>query len=116
MSPTPATGASVVNENYSLLNISPEVPDTPSPLALRRRLGPANARGQSLSTSEAGPSRGLTTNDAGRLHFRQGSQPTMGIPEMIARGLLERGESLGINKTVMNAVSELKVTLYSHVL
>ena len=33
----------------------------------------------------------------------------MAFPEMIARGLLERGESLGINKTVMNAVSELKV-------
>lgn len=30
--------------------------------------------------------------------------------EIIARGLLERGESLGINKTVMNAVSELKVS------
>ena len=35
----------------------------------------------------------------------------MAIPEMIARGLLERGESLGINKTVMNAVSELKVSV-----
>ncbi len=42
------------------------------------------------------------------MHNRQGSAP-MGLPEMIARGLLERGESLGINKTVMNAVSELKV-------
>lgn len=37
----------------------------------------------------------------------------MGLPEMIARGLMERGESLGINKTVMNAVSELKVTSIS---
>ena len=43
-----------------------------------------------------------------RMHLRQGSNP-MAIPEMLARGLLERGESLGINKTVMNAVSELKV-------
>ncbi len=34
----------------------------------------------------------------------------MGIPEMIARGLMERGESLGINKTLMSAVSELKVS------
>lgn len=42
------------------------------------------------------------------VHARQVSTP-MGLPEMIARGLLERGESLGINKTVMNAVSELKV-------
>ena len=38
----------------------------------------------------------------------QGSTP-MGIPETFARGLLERGESLGINKTVTNAGSELKV-------
>jgi TBC1 domain family protein 5 len=34
----------------------------------------------------------------------------MGLPELIARGLLDRGESLGINKTVMNAVSELRVS------
>ena len=47
---------------------------------------------------------------SGRGHIRQGSNP-MAIPEMIARGLLERGESLGINKTVMNAVSELKVSV-----
>jgi hypothetical protein len=35
----------------------------------------------------------------------------MRIPEMIARGLLERGESLGINKTLMSAVSELRVSI-----
>ncbi|KAG5646643.1 hypothetical protein DXG03_002633 [Asterophora parasitica] len=34
--------------------------------------------------------------------------PQMGLPEMIARGLIERGESLGINKTLMSAVSELR--------
>jgi TBC1 domain family protein 5 len=28
---------------------------------------------------------------------------------MLARGLLERGESLGINKTLYSAVAELKV-------
>lgn len=50
---------------------------------------------------EAGSSRGT--------HTRQGSSP-LGIPETFARNLLERGESLGINKTVMNAVSEFKVT------
>lgn len=33
----------------------------------------------------------------------------LGLPELLARGILERGESLGINKTVMNAVSELRV-------
>jgi len=33
----------------------------------------------------------------------------MGLPEMIARGLMERGESLGINKTLSSALTELKV-------
>ena len=37
----------------------------------------------------------------------------MGLSEMFARGLLERGESLGINKTLMSAVSELRVSLRS---
>ena len=36
----------------------------------------------------------------------------LGLPEMIARSLLEKGESLGINRTVMNAVSELRVSDY----
>lgn len=105
MSPTVAMGASVTQENFNLLNIPIEVPKAPPP-TMRRR--PAN-KNQSDSTSEAGPSnRGPTTPDGNKMHFRHGSA-SMGIPEMIARGLLERGESLGINKTVMNAVSELKV-------
>jgi TBC1 domain family protein 5 len=29
---------------------------------------------------------------------------------MIARGIIERGESLGINKTLMSAVSEIRVS------
>jgi hypothetical protein len=32
------------------------------------------------------------------------------LPEF-AKGLLDRGEALGINKTFMNAVSEIKVYL-----
>ena len=39
-----------------------------------------------------------------------GPSVQLGLPEMIARGLIEKGESLGINKTVMNAVSELRVS------
>jgi hypothetical protein len=34
----------------------------------------------------------------------------MGLPESIARGLLDRGESMGINKTFLTAVSELRVS------
>jgi hypothetical protein len=33
----------------------------------------------------------------------------MGL-EVFARGLLERGENLGINKTIMSAVPELRVS------
>lgn len=79
-------------------------------------------RGQSVSASSApavgasvgSRSAGLGTGAGGARtwHARQLSTPGsgMGIPEMLARGLLERGESLGINKTVMNAVSEIKVS------
>jgi hypothetical protein len=99
MSPTASTGVSIVHENQNLLNISTEVPASP-PLPTRRRPRPTE-RGSSIS--HIGYS-----SDGSRGHVRQGSNP-LGIPEMIARGLLERGESLGINKTVMNAVSELRV-------
>ena len=34
----------------------------------------------------------------------------LNLPEF-AKGLLDRGEALGINKTFMNAVSEIKVRL-----
>ncbi|KAI0693915.1 hypothetical protein BC835DRAFT_1351971 [Cytidiella melzeri] len=105
MSPNAATGASIIQENFNLLDIPIEVPEAP-PLMSRRR--PVNSNQPSVSDS--GPSsRGLPT-ETGRMHLRQGSGP-MGLPEMIARGLLERGESLGINKTVMHAVSELKRSL-----
>lgn len=109
MSPTPTTGVSVIFENRNLLDIPVDVPQPPPP-PVRKRPG----LGQQASSSgggspprvnaEAGSSRSFSG------HLRQGSAP-MGLPEMIARGLLERGESLGINKTVMNAVSELKRNL-----
>lgn len=83
------------------MNITSEVPDPPPP-PVKRRPRPAE-RGASFS----GGSR-PSDDHGGRTHARHASS-TMGLPEMIARGLLERGESLGINKTVMNAVSELKV-------
>lgn len=99
MSPTAATGVSVVHENLNLLGIPTEVPDPPPP-PTRRRPRPAE-RGTSSSHANL-------REEGGKGHIRQSSGP-MALPEMIARGLLERGESLGINKTVMNAVSELKV-------
>lgn len=107
MSPTPSTGVSVVVENRNLLNIPMEVPDPPPP-PTRRRAG-HSARDKSASASEVRP--GGEQSGSSAVHSRQQSSQ-MGLPEMIARGLLDRGESLGINKTVMNAVSELRVSSY----
>ena len=107
MSPSAATGTSVVFENNNLLNIPAEVPEPPPPPA-RRRARTA-VRGESFS-GDAGASTSTRAN-----HMRQGSTP-LGLSEMIARGLLERGESLGINKTVMNAVNELKVSWLAQML
>ncbi len=110
MSPTPTTGVSVIHENKNFLIIPVEVPPPTSPPVHRRPRQAersrsfTNANGY-LAPGEPGGSKGI--------HNRQVSTP-MGIPETFARGLLERGESLGINKTVMNAVSELKVRRFIH--
>lgn len=100
MSPTPSTGVSLVIENHNLLNIPLEVP-TPPPAP--RRSQSQGGREKPGGRSMAGPS----THG----HSRQQTSSQMGLPEMIARGLLERGESLGINKTLMSAVSELRVSV-----
>ncbi|KZT11595.1 RabGAP/TBC [Laetiporus sulphureus 93-53] len=106
MSPGLATGLSIINENRNMLNIPVEVPEPP-PAPPTRRSRPGERSSFSTSSSTRASSRGPIS----RLnHARQQSTP-LGLPEAWARGLLERGESLGINKTVMNAVSELKRNL-----
>ncbi|OSC96605.1 hypothetical protein PYCCODRAFT_1440937 [Trametes coccinea BRFM310] len=105
MSPTPTTGVSIIHENKNLLGIPVEVPPPISPPVRRR---PRAGEGRQSFSAESS-----TRNDAGgskAAHNRQPSTP-MGLPESLARGILERGESLGINKTVMNAVSEFKRNL-----
>lgn len=92
LSPTPATGVSLVVENRNLLDIPMEVPAPEPPPAPRRR-GPQNSNRPSIG------------------HTRQQSSQHGGFPEMIARGLFERGESLSINKTLFNAVTELRVRI-----
>lgn len=89
-------------ENRNLLGIPLDVPEPPP---VPRKRVPQSQR-------ERPPSSGRQTgSDSDPRHSRQGSaQSQMGLPEMFARGLIERGESLGINKTFMNAVSELKVS------
>ncbi|KAH7889272.1 rab-GTPase-TBC domain-containing protein [Phlebopus sp. FC_14] len=98
MSHTPSTGATLMIENRNLLNIPLEVPETVPP---RRRVR-LTERSHQGNSSEGHPS---------TEHLRQQPSFHLGFPELIARGLLDRGESLGINKTVMNAVSEIKRNL-----
>lgn len=99
IAPTVATGASVVYENRNLLNIASEVPEPPPPPMKRR-----TDQGRTSAIND-GPLRMLQRP----MHVRYGSSGSLGLPD-IARNLLDRGESLGINRTVMNAVSEIKVT------
>ena len=100
VSPTVATGASVVYENRNLLNIAPEVPEPPPPPRKRRA-----EQGRTFAISD-GPLRMLQRP----MHVRYGSSSTLGLPD-IAKNLMDRSESLGINRTVMNAVSEIKVPI-----
>jgi TBC1 domain family member 5 len=97
MAPMPATGASIAMENRTLLNISLEVP-TLSPASSTRRIARPPLSGSSGDT----PTRG---------HSRQVSSPAHAISDMLTRGLVERGESLGINKTLLNAVTEIRVSI-----
>lgn len=102
MSPNPATGSSIVMENRTLLNIAIEVPASPA-IPPRR---PKNTRPPpaTISSGSASLEGNLTRN-----HSRQTSSGAVGISEMFTRGLVERSESLGINKTFMNAVTEIRV-------
>ena len=98
-SPNPSSGATIVIENRNLLNIPIDVPEpalvkkqprSPDRLKNNSATGPSSLRRSRRDDTGVAPSQ-------------------MGLPEMFARGLLEKGESLGINRTVMNAVSELRV-------
>ena len=95
-----ATGASVVYENRNLLNIASEVPEPPPPPTKRR------AEQGRTSAMNDGPLRMLQRP----IHVRYGSSSSLGLPD-IARNIFDRSESLGINRTVMNAVSEIKVSV-----
>lgn len=106
MSPSPSAGAAIVVENRNLLNIPIEVPDAP-PAPARRRARHGE-RGHQLSASDV--SLGVDPSGSGSRLPRQSSHQ-IGLPENIARGLLDRGESMGINKTILSVVSEMRVIL-----
>jgi len=103
MSPMPATGASIAMENRTLLNISLEVPVLGSPPSTKRN----RTTRPPLSSTLTGP---LGDTLSTRGHSRQASSPAIGISDMLTRGLVERGESLGINKMLLNAVTEIRVS------
>ncbi|KAJ7046706.1 rab-GTPase-TBC domain-containing protein [Mycena alexandri] len=97
MSPTQSTGGALVLENRNFLNIPTEVPEPPPP---PQRRGARPGRDKTPTPAGAKPSSDSRPQPA----------PQMGL-EVFARGLLERGESLGINKTLMSAVPELRRNL-----
>ncbi|KAJ7172546.1 rab-GTPase-TBC domain-containing protein [Mycena filopes] len=98
MSRTPSAGSAVVIENRNFLNIPTEVPEPPPPPQRR------GARPRDKNPTAAGA--GARPN----ADSRPQPAPQMGL-EVFARGLLERGENLGINKTIMSAVPELRRNL-----
>lgn len=85
-------------ENRTLLDIPIEVPSPTLNLQLKR-----------ITNTTPGISRPLPSvafNGPGR-HVKQ--QSSSAALSDFTRGLVERGENLGINKTLMNAVSEIRV-------
>ena len=103
MSPTPATGASIVFENHNLLNLPTEVPDLLLS-APHERHGRPGGRRKSASETRTLPD----TGSSSRASLGRAGSGQLNLP-VFAKGLLDRGEALGINKTFMNAVSEIKV-------
>ncbi|KAH8833830.1 RabGAP/TBC [Flagelloscypha sp. PMI_526] len=93
MAPNPTTGHSLVLENRNRLDIDVDVPLRVPPVRRRGSSGPRPSLGVQSSYTGVPP--------------RQ--TPTAGLPEMFTRGILERGESFGINKTsFLNTFNELK--------
>lgn len=88
--PNTSTGASIVMQNRNVLGIPIEVPETAQVEISRRRRGHTGA--QSSSSVER----------------REASLG--GFPEMLAKNILDRSESLGINRAIANTVSELRAS------
>jgi TBC1 domain family protein 5 len=103
MSPTPSTGISIIIENRNLLGIPLEVP-VPQPSPIRNRAGLQSSALEGQSRDIAGGMNSHTRNGSSHL--------PLGLPEAITRGFLDKGESLGINKAFMSAVSDLKVSFF----
>ena len=106
MSPTAAAGASIVFENHNLLNLPTEVPESPPKTSHRLGGRPVGRRKSASETRPAPPDSGHSSRGS----LRRAANGQLNLPDF-AKGLLDRGEALGINKTFINAVSEIKVRL-----
>lgn len=105
MSPTAATGSSIVIENRNLLNLPVEVPESPRQTSRQRDRRPGGRRKSASETRST-----LESGHSSRGSMGRAANGQLNLPDF-AKGLLDRGEALGINKTFMNAVTEIKVCL-----
>lgn len=103
LAPTSETGATITMENRTLLDISIEVPSSTSNSPRKRTMNTSQGTSRILSSS--------VVNSSPSRHVKQ--QSSSASLSDFTRGLVERGESLGINKTLMNAVSEIRVNRFN---
>lgn len=95
---SPASGVEVVIQNQDVLGVKaqpPERSDTPPPVALPNgRAGPSSIRTRiPISQNQSHPQ----------------SRPGAGV-QGFAQGWLERAQSAGLDKAVLSAVSDLRVS------
>lgn len=98
LAPGPETGATIMLENRTLLDI---------PIEISSGLVPTSPRKRNTTTRSQSP---VLPNQYNANPGRHVKAPSATISDF-TRGLVERGESLGINKTLMNAVSEIRVRI-----
>ncbi|KAG8810581.1 hypothetical protein FRC17_002867 [Serendipita sp. 399] len=89
--PNTSAGASIVLQNRNILGIPIEVPERPARPTPRRR-------GDRPPITTAAPNTGNERKE----------QSQFGLPEIIARNILDKSESLGINRAIYNTVSEFR--------
>lgn len=104
---SPATGISIVMQNQKYLQI---LPNPPPPSANmddpRRRPRAPPPKGPPLGS---GSGFGLIAGQ--RLQQAQMGLAGLGLPEM-ARGLIDRGREMGIDKAILSRVTEIRVSVF----
>jgi hypothetical protein len=83
-SPTVASGAAIVYENQNVLGLESRVPEKEQPMHIARR-------------------------SAGNMRPTGPNLNSQTLPDF-AKGILDRGEQWGVNKTVLSTISGLRVS------